>query len=514
MEEKLFTEKEVEEIKKQEYQNKIMQFARQIESMISTNMVASQKKQLFSKKFNAENVKMYLENPAKYEQQLRELSTTLITISPQYSQICSYLSSICKFLPVITPNINKFTNLDKLKNEYLKCCDYVDNMKISHEFQKIMEVITREDIYYGYCIDNGKDDFYIMQLDSDYCKISSVTQGCFNLIFDMSYFDKTKNMKNVTDNGEASDLINFYPDEFKILYAKYKKDARLRWAELSDDSTIVIKFSEMLPFIFPRYANLFDDIYDLSVYKQLGKAKTESDNYKFIAMEMESNKDGKTDSFTTSIETVMQFYNMLNMNLPEGVSAFISPVGVKDISFSNTTASDKSAIDTALNNTYISSGISAVNFGKGTTNAGTVKMSNIIDESLLFKIYRQFERWLSRRIGRIYKNKFSIKLLDVTTLSIGDEIDRQLKLAQYGIPNKLVLCTLAGISQNQERGMSAIEEALGLHDGSTWIPLSSSHTMSSSESTEESGRPSVADEDVESENTVASKNNDSNGNKV
>ena len=139
-------------------------------------------------------------------------------------------------------------------------------------------------------------------------------------------------------------------------------------------------------------------------------------------------------------------------------------------------------------------------------------MSNIIDESSLFKIYRQFERWLSRRLNRLYGYKFSIRLLDVTTLSIGDEIDRQLKLAQYGIPNKLILSALSGISQNQERGMSVLEDILDLRN--TWKPLSSSFTQSDSGSSEEGGRPSIKDEDIESENTEATKNNDSNSNKV
>ena len=351
-----------------------------------------------------------------------------------------------------------------------------------------------------------------MELDSDYCKISSVTDGCYNIAFDYSFFDVTKNMKNISDDGENDDLINYYPEEFKKGYRKYKNDSKFRVQELSDENTICIKFSEMLPFIFPKYASLFEDLSDLKTYKELGKAKAESDNYKFIAMEMESNKSGNTDDFTTSIDTVMQFYGMLNANLPDGVGAFISPVPVKDISFSTTAVSDKSAIDNALNNTYISSGISAVNFGKGTTNAGTVKMSNIIDESVLFKVYRQLERWLTRRLNRLYGYKFSIRLLDVTTLSIGDEIDRQLKLAQYGIPNKLILSALSGISQNQERGMSVLEDILDLSN--TWKPLSSSFTQSDSGSSKEGGRPSIKDEDIESENTEATRNNDSNSNKV
>lgn len=523
MEDKLYTENEVKEVaeraKKEAFQSKIMQYAKQIESLVSNNLVVSQRKKPFSKKFTAENVSMYLENPVKYEKELRQLSLVLMTISPQYSQICSYLSSISKFIPVVTPNMSKFTNAknelldaDKLKKEYLKCCEYVDSMKVSHEFQKIMEVIARDDIFYGYCIDNKRDSFYIMELDSDYCKISSVTDGCYNISFDYSFFDATRSMKDISDDGENADLINYYPEEFQKGYKKYKNNSKLRVQELSDENTICIKFSEMLPFVYPKYASLFEDLSDLKTYKELGKAKAEADNYKFIAMEMESNKSGNTDDFTTSIDTVMQFYGMLNANLPDGVGAFISPVPVKDISFSTTAVSDKSAIDNALNNTYISSGISAVNFGKGTANAGTVKMSNIIDESLLFKIYRQFERWLSRRLNRLYGYKFSIRLLDVTTLSIGDEIDRQLKLAQYGIPNKLILSALSGISQNQERGMCALEEILDLTN--MWRPLSSSFTQSDSGETGEVGRPNIKDEDVESENTQASKDNDSNGNKV
>ena len=71
-----------------------MQYAKQIESLVSNNLVVSQRKKPFSKKFTAENVQRFLENPVQYEKELRQLSLVLITISPQYSQICSYLASI------------------------------------------------------------------------------------------------------------------------------------------------------------------------------------------------------------------------------------------------------------------------------------------------------------------------------------------------------------------------------------------------------------------------------------
>lgn len=503
-----YTQEQVEEIKQELMKEKYMQFAKKLENMVSNNYVISQKKNLFSNKFTAENIQQYLESPQKYEKELRLLSLVLTTLSPQYQQIINYLPSISKFVPVVIPNLEKFSNAkgvvadtEKIRKDYLKVSSNIDKLNIPHEFQKIMSVIVRDDIFYGY-IHETNDSFYIQQLDSDYCRISTISDGCYNLAFDFSFFKKNNTIK-----GIEGELVEYYPPEFKTKYNAYLKDtSNMQWQELDENYTIVIKFNETLPFSFPPYANLFSDLSDLKVYRELSKSKTETENYKFIGMKLPlNNKGDKEDDFLVTTETAMAFYQMLLSNLPDGIGAFLSATDFEAINFGSSNAQSKNLVDEALDNVFSSSGISAVNFGKGANNSSGIAASNNIDSSLVFRVYRQFERWLNRKIKREYNGKFSVKLMDVSSHNLKESIDNYLKLSQFGVPVKLYLSALSGVSQNAERGLSFLEDSV-LDLSNQWKPLQSSHTSTATDSSEEVGRPTVADDQI-TDNGEANRNN-------
>lgn len=515
---KTYTEEQVKEmtekIKQETFNNQMLQFAQQLQSSIANNYVISQKKNLFSNKFTQENVQKYLENPQKYEKELRQLSMVLTTISPQYQQIVNYFASICKYVPVVVPNLDKFSNAkgdisdaEKIKKDYLKISSHIEMMNIAHEFQRITEIATRDDIFYGY-VHETKDSFYIQQMDSDYCRISTISDGVYNFAFDFGYFDSNNKIKGIDGL-----LIDSYPEEFQTKYKLYLNDkANMKWQELDEENTICIKFLEGVPFIFPPYASLFNDLSDLTQYKELTKTKTQVDNYKFIGMELPiNNKGDKEDDFLVSTNTAMAFYQMLLNNLPEGIGAFLSATPFKDINFGSGAVTDKDNVNRAEDNVFTSSGVSPINFGKGASNSGTVKMSNMVDEARIFKLYRQFERWLNRRFKKLYNNKFIIKLLNVSVFNLSDTIDQNLKLAQYGVPNKLMLSALAGLSQSNERGLTFLEDNI-LNLSEEWKPLVSSHTQSSGNLSSGSGRPESDVTDL-SESGEQTQNNDSNANR-
>jgi hypothetical protein len=63
---------------------------------------------------------------------------------------------------------------------------------------------------------------------------------------------------------------------------------------------------------------------------------------------------------------------------------------------------------------------------------------------------------------------------------VTDRIDQLLKVAQYGVPVKLELASLLNANPVKERGMSYMEEALGLSKTSWNSPLVSSNVQSGS----------------------------------
>ena len=484
MENKVYSQAEVDEIKRQAIDDnnkkKLLEFAKKFDNVVSNNLISSNKKNVFSNKFNQETVTRYLEDPIANEQNLRKLSIVLMTLSPQYQQIMNYLSSISKYIGVVKPVISKFTtkgkvDKEKLEKEYSKSTFELEKLNIGHEFQRITSIIVREDIFYAY-IRESENSFYLQQLDSDYCRISSISDGCFNFQFNFAYFDGNKNV-----TGMKIPLIDTYPKEFQDKYRLYLKDKRqYQWQELSEENTICIKWMEDINFNYPAYSSLFNDLSDLSDYKDLAKTKAEVDNYKFIGMKIPLNeKNGKINDFLVDVDTAMMFYNMLLNGLPEGIGAFISATDFKDINFGNGNSSSdvSNKVKDAEDNIFAGSGISGINFGKGATSSSGITASNLVDSARLFKLYRQFERWLNRRFKRLYKDCFVVKLIDVTQHNFDEVVDRYLKLAQYGVPVKLELSALLGVSQCLERGSTFLEnEVLNLHE--QWLPLMSSHTQS------------------------------------
>lgn len=499
---KIYTEEQVnvirEEIKKESYEKQLMQFAKQLES-VSNNMIISQKKNMFSKKFNQDTVNQYLTNPQKYSAQLRELSAVLYTLSPMYSQIVNYYPGISRFIPVITPNLEKFTNRkgeitseDTLRKEYIHAVNYVENMNIEHEFQKALEIATLQDVVYAYIHSDKSGKFYLQFLDADYCRITSISSGVFNFAFNFQYFDKNKNLKGLNDDGSSDDLINYYPEEFKIKYDKYSKDkTRKQWQEIDEQCGFAFKFNEGLPFEFPPYASLWSEISYLEDMRSLLKASKEVEAYKFIGMELPLKSNAtKEDDFSVSVNTAMSFYQMLLSNLPEGIGAFLSATPFKDISFSGSNVGNNDQINNVENSLFVSSGISPTVFGKNSDSSTGLKSSNLQDSSRLYKLYEQFQRFLNRYLGFVFNDKFKVELLKVTTFTLDDEVKKQKEAMSLGVPNKLIVSSLLGISQADERSMSAMERILDLQN--EWIPPMTSYTQTSSDS-ESVGRPESED---------------------
>lgn len=495
------SEKSTEEVKKE----LVLQYAKQMQSIVADSIL-NKNKTTFSTLFTKENVQTYLENPENYQDQLRKLSIVLTTISPQYQNIMFYYPAIAKICPVVFPNMSKYNttkataNVDKVTKDYYKAINQLELMNIKHEFLKIISTCVREDVFYGYEYEDNTS-YYIKPLDGGYCKISSVEDGCFNFAFDFSFFDKNKKINDMLEE----DLVNYYPPEFLTKYNAYKKNAKLKWQELDSTKTICVKFLEDIPYAFPPYANLFNDLSDLVDYKSIKKTRTEIDNYKFIGLQIPTfdNNNGQVDDFKIDIDTAYAFYSSMIQGLPEGIGAFITPLEIKDIDFNSSQNSDNDQVSKSEDNLFTSAGLAPIVYGKGAENSGVLKYSTTYNSSLLFNLYRQLERWLNRKFKRNYGSRVLVQLLDITYFNENEFKEGLLQQAQYGLPVKASLASACGISPLMERGMSFLEnEVLKLHD--EWIPLSSSHTESG-----DNGKPENDESDL-SESAQQTRDNDSN----
>lgn len=467
---------EIKNIKREavdEYKNSqtysLIEFAKQM-NQITIESMKSKNKVNFYKKYTPEQVETYLGDPAKYEKELRNMSRYLSTSSPQYWRLINYFPSIAIMKPMVIPfDLEKLQqNVKKSTKTFNVCTKTLDNMTVQHEYLKALICAFREDVFYGYEIETD-DSYYIKQLDADYCRISGVYDGCFTFEFDFSYFDKYK---------KELEMYKQIDKVFEKKYNEYLKDkTNCRWSELTLDREICIKAQETFTFACPIFISVFNDLYDIADFKDLNKAKVEMDNTKYIGFEMPTRGKDSTnvDDFTLDSDTMRTYFAFIQNCLNGKVGSFMSPMPFKEISFPN----QKSDVDNVANSVksfWGATGVADVLVGEN-KNAGTLKYSINTDESLLFGIYRQIERLLTRKIKKNSGGLYAVMLPDLTIFNIQAEFDKYLKAAQYGFQGaKTMVEATMKLSQNVAQGLGFIENMIQKkHE--TMIPVQSTHTQ-------------------------------------
>lgn len=482
------TEKTEQELKDEEYRNKKIEdyklFAQAMNQVVLESMNAKNKTK-FYKKYTSSQVSDYLLDPSKYEKQLRDVSRYLAVSSPQYWRLITYLPSIAILKPYITPfDLDKvMKNVSRTEKVLKTCMKEIDNMSISHEFLKALTVVAREDVFYGYEIETP-DSYFIKQLDPNYCRIKGKYDGCFTYEFDFSYFDT---YKDELENYSSIDI------EFKNKYYAFKKDSNLKWQELNSDKEVCLKFQETFDFICPPYVSVFNDLYDIISYKDMSKEKFEQEINTFIGLKMpirdNSNKD---NDFLLDGDTMKAYFAFIQSCLQGKTGLFMSPMEFEPISFGNKNSASTSndVVNNAIKTFWNSTGVADVLFSEN-KNAGTLKFSLKTDEGLLFQVYRQIERFLSRKIKKLSNGMFKVTLPNLTVFNVEEVHNRALKDAQYGFNGAITLAEVtSGLSQNESKGLGFLEnEVLKKHKD--MIPVSSSHTLSgkNTDVTDEGGAP-------------------------
>lgn len=502
---------DIEKIKKEavsEYQksqtNAIIEFAKQTQQYLIENM-SSKNKTKFYKKYSTEQVDKYLADPSKYEKELREVSRYLAVSSPQYWRLINYFPSIAIFAPILIPfDSEKITkNQTKAEKILFKCQKQLDNMSIQHEFLKILQIVFREDICYGFEIETDSS-YYIKILDPNYCRISSSYDGTFTYQFDLSYFDN----KSDPDIDKLA-LYTTIDKEFATAYKLYKdKGNDFRWQEINVDKQICIKAQETFDFCCPPFISVFDDAYDISDFKALNKARVEVDNTKFIGFNMETKKDSSSpDDFKLNPETMKAYFAFIQSCLQGKVGAFMSPMPFEAISFPNT-GTQMDNVSNSIKSFWSATGVADVLVGEN-KNAGTLKYAIKTDETLLFNVYRQFERFLSRKFKQASKGLFKVMLPNITVFSVNDEFDKYIKASQYGYSGaRIMVDATLGFTENQSNGLAFMENNI-YKKREIMFPVTSSYTMS----TDEGGREAEKDDTKVSESSQNTRNSGANENR-
>jgi hypothetical protein len=398
-------------------------------------------------------------------------------------------------------------DMESILANYEQVTKYVRNMDMKSQILKCMLQAWKNDVVFGFCYGDPESDgeFFIHLLDPDYCKISSQQyyRGVLNFAFDLSFFD----------SGTNAYYLDIFDPIFKKLYNKYKSDNTQRWAELPIENTFCLKINmDMLDYPVPPLSGLFDSIINLADLQAVQDLKDELEAYKLIWAKIDTISGTKdVDDFEIDLDLANAFYQKLQAALPDNVAIAMSPMNLDTIDFNSNNANDVNVISEAYENIINANGGIVLNQNK-ITNSASFNKALQFDSMDAMAPVEQINAWINLWIrNHLGETGMVVEYSDVSPYFVNDRVDQLLKASQYGLPVKLELASLLNSNPVKERGMSFIENALGLAVTSWNSPLISSNVQSGvSENGDGSdGRPK-SDEPLsdEGENTSDGNKND------
>ena len=452
--------------------------------------------------YSRDSLRTYLKNPASDNNQknLRNLSNYLYTVSHVYRRLINFKAYQMQLKSwTVYPDIplTEEPDVDSILQNYEKVTKYVRNMDMKSQVLKCMLQAWKNDVVYGFCYGDPEKDgeFFIHLLDPDYCKISSQQyyRGVLNFAFDFSFFDSSTN----------SYYLDVYDPIFKKMYNKYDNDTNLRWQELPIENTFCIKINtDNLAYPIPPLSGLFDSIINLADLQAVQDLKDELEAYKLIYAKIDTISGTKdVDDFEIDLDLANAFYQKLQNVLPANIALAMSPMTLDTIDFQGNSANDVNVISEAYENIINANGGIVLNQNK-ITNSASFKLALQFDSMDAMAVTEQINAWVNLWIiNHLGETGMVVEYSDISPYFVNDKIDQLLKAGGYGIPIKLELSALLNSNPVKERGMSYMENILGLTVDSWNKPLVSSNTQSGSiENGDGSeGAPQKDDDDLSDE---------------
>ena len=428
------------------------------------------------KGYSQSDIRNIVNNPENYQIQLIDLSHFMYRRSGLFRRVIDYFVDNVMYLPNIDTEVinDKFYKVkpDMLKRNWINFAGAISKLNLEKEMRDIFIRVFLEDAYFGYILETPEGECFLYPLPSSWCSVRKTYNGV--LIYGI-------NAQAVSQQDREK-----LPEEIQRLLNQ-STTAQDAYVYPEPDRCFCIKYNSQFTYLYPPLFDLLRDVVDIDDYRELAKAKTESDNYNLLALEIPTGDD-KLDDLMFTDDVIWPTYNMARNVLPSSFGVIASALPVKEIQWRSNATAEKNKVQDAIDNFYDCAGIPKALMGSGTSGS-IVTMAILNDATVLFKLYRQIEKIVNLRMtvsGYVYPSyKLVFKMLDITYLTQKDAIEKELKLANASVPNKARLAASTGMSPAKMLGNDHMENTV-LEIGLNWTPLKSSYTQSSNTG----GRPS------------------------
>lgn len=448
--------------------------------------------------FTRRQIVNMVQYPERYGNHIIKLSQYMYRKSGYYKRLIEYFVNMGVINWTIDTEIKDNgimkMNPNTLRSNYIKFTAQCNKFKIDNRITDILRKLFIEDTCFGFITENDIESS-IFFIDPKYCVIRGIVSG--------NVFKYAINRSLLT-----SDYFSSLPSELQELLELSKETTLNNLVDIPYEKSLCIKYNTDFEYLHPPFFGLISEILSIDDYKDLAKAKTESDAYKLVYFKIPVTDDGQV---AMGDEIVIPFVEMAKQIVPETWGVVPAPMDLELIESKSTASDDTNKTQDAVENYYGEAGVSKALISSASSGS-ELKLSMKVDSSDLYRIYRQIEAWMDLQMklrGYIYKSyQFVYHILPTTIFDVSDYIDTQLKLAQASVPNKGMLAAANGINTAKMLGNTLMENTVLSDIFETWNPLKSSYTQSG-DSSSGSGRPELEETQI-APSTDTQRNNDSN----
>ena len=491
----------------------------------------------FQSQYTSDEIREYINHPAIYQKELRELGWWAYRVDGSVSSAVDYLRTmhtldktvVCKSrtldgkkprsfnknkqLMLNTLEVIKYK--EKIRDALLKRCNdgiyfyYFETSAVNSITKKFLNDIDVERIYE---INELGINASIISLPVDWCKIVGKKNNAFVVAFDLKYFLQFDERKR------DMELLKF-PKEIRDGFKKNEKHiGEKSWIVLDNNKTIVDKGKtpDNVPYGIPLAICALDDILYANYFVQTKRNVLDSVNSQIIYEVFPEGEKGKCTLTSNQQKEQHDIIKeaIVNKKNKNGVAFFSLAAGTKMDSIKvDTDILDEKNENTIKNSVPRDLGISSASLnGEATGNYATTSLNIEMVAGNVYSWIENFMNELNKCINaNIIKDKrckIACNILPVTYVN-RDKFFNQMK-ALYSECNGSFMAVIAASGMDVESYLSLLDEEKELNFDEKYMPHASMHTQSSSDN--KGGRPSISDSEVKNENTLASKSINGNAN--
>lgn len=349
-------------------------------------------------------IKQYLEQPAKHQKELRDISQYLENTIMQYERLTDYLGKTLTFKSDVRAVDYPKTSQDAetWRNGYDRCLGLLKKLNHRYQFELIMKKTMAEGGYFGWFEENDTFATFV-EIPSDYCYITGRWDWGWTYAIDLTFYDKLIGLVNVTPE------LNNYYKKFILMRNQGLRGEKLRpyqYYPVPVEKGFVFTFNPLRAQIIPPMTGVFLDAVAILDYKNILKAKAGLDTLAAISMEIPVDKE--TGEPIMDAITAQKFIQTAVGVLPKQVAAFATPFKSEKMDFSGSSQTQNNWVGYGENEYWRTSGVGASIMDMTDTNAMAQKYSIMNDHGFVEHMYRQFENFVNLQFllkSKTYKFK-------------------------------------------------------------------------------------------------------------